>query len=110
MKQWMAVGWLLCLLSDLLLVNGDPIVNIKLLEDSASMLIIVKDGRIYKNAMDGGQVQLSKHANTAILSCRTPKRGKSSVVKHGAQGMVTFRQWMSAVEGEALDGRCWREN
>jgi hypothetical protein len=53
MKQWMAVGWLLCLLSDLLLVNGDPIVNIKLLEDSASMLIIVKDGRIYKNAMDG---------------------------------------------------------
>jgi hypothetical protein len=51
MEQWIAVG---CLLSDLLLVNGDTIGNIKLLEDSASNpLVIVKHGRIYKNALDG---------------------------------------------------------
>jgi hypothetical protein len=50
MKQWMAMG---CLLSDPLLVNGDTIGNIKLLEDSASnQLVIVKHGRIYKNAVD----------------------------------------------------------
>src|SRR5262245_11184874 len=39
-------------LADLLLVDGDPIANIKLIEDPAkNLLVIMKDGRIYKNAL-----------------------------------------------------------
>ena len=39
-------------LADLLLVDGDPITNIKLLEDpQKNLLVIMKDGRIYKNAL-----------------------------------------------------------
>lgn len=39
-------------LADLLLVDGDPIADIKLLEDpQKNLLIIMKDGRIYKNAL-----------------------------------------------------------
>jgi imidazolonepropionase-like amidohydrolase len=39
-------------LADLLLVDGDPIANIKLIEDpTKSLLVIMKDGRIYKNAL-----------------------------------------------------------
>lgn len=39
-------------LADLLLVDGDPIAHIKLLEDpEKNLLIIMKDGRIYKNAL-----------------------------------------------------------
>lgn len=39
-------------LADLLLVDGDPIANIKLVEDPArNFLVIMKDGRIYKNAL-----------------------------------------------------------
>jgi imidazolonepropionase-like amidohydrolase len=37
-------------LADLLLVDGDPIANIKLLEDSSkNILVIMKDGKVYKN-------------------------------------------------------------
>jgi imidazolonepropionase-like amidohydrolase len=37
-------------LADLLLVDGDPIANIKLIEDPAkNFLVIMKDGKIYKN-------------------------------------------------------------
>jgi imidazolonepropionase-like amidohydrolase len=37
-------------LADLLLVDGDPLQNIKLLEDPAkNLMVIMKDGRIYKN-------------------------------------------------------------
>lgn len=37
-------------LADLLLVNGDPIADLKLLSDPAkNLLVIMKDGRIYKN-------------------------------------------------------------
>jgi imidazolonepropionase-like amidohydrolase len=37
-------------LADLLLVDGDPIANIKLVEDPADhFLVIMKDGKIYKN-------------------------------------------------------------
>src|SRR5262245_32644762 len=37
-------------LADLLLVDGDPIANIKLLEDpTKNLLVIMKDGKIYKN-------------------------------------------------------------
>ena len=37
-------------LADLLLVDGDPISNIKLIENPAqNFLVIVKDGAIYKN-------------------------------------------------------------
>jgi imidazolonepropionase-like amidohydrolase len=39
-------------LADLLLVDGDPIADIKLIEDPAkNLLVIMKDGRIYKNAL-----------------------------------------------------------
>ena len=37
-------------LADLLLVDGDPIANIKLIEDPAkNFVVIMKDGKIYKN-------------------------------------------------------------
>jgi imidazolonepropionase-like amidohydrolase len=39
-------------LADLLLVDGDPITNIKLIEDPAkNFLVIMKNGRIYKNLL-----------------------------------------------------------
>jgi imidazolonepropionase-like amidohydrolase len=39
-------------LADLLLVDGDPITDIKLIEHpEKSLLVIMKDGRIYKNAL-----------------------------------------------------------
>ncbi len=39
-------------LADLLLVDGDPIANIKLVADPArNFLVIMKDGRIYKNTL-----------------------------------------------------------
>jgi imidazolonepropionase-like amidohydrolase len=39
-------------LADLLLVDGNPIENIKLVEDPAkNFLVIVKDGKIYKNLL-----------------------------------------------------------
>jgi len=39
-------------LADLLLVDGDPIANIKLIEDpDKNFLVIMKDGKIYKNSM-----------------------------------------------------------
>ncbi|MDX2307419.1 MAG: amidohydrolase family protein [Hyphomicrobium sp.] len=39
-------------LADLLLVDGDPIANIKLIEDpSKNFRVIMKDGKIYKNTM-----------------------------------------------------------
>ena len=37
-------------LADLLLVDGNPIENIKLIEDPAkNFLVIMKDGKVYKN-------------------------------------------------------------
>jgi imidazolonepropionase-like amidohydrolase len=42
-------------LADLLLVDGDPLANIKLLEDPAkNLLVIMKDGKIYKNTLSTG--------------------------------------------------------
>lgn len=39
-------------LADLLLVDGDPLADIRLLENPAkNLLVIMKDGRIYKNAL-----------------------------------------------------------
>jgi imidazolonepropionase-like amidohydrolase len=39
-------------LADLLLVDGDPIANIKLLEHpDKNLVVIMKDGRIYKNIL-----------------------------------------------------------
>lgn len=39
-------------LADLLLVDGDPIANIKLIEDPAKyFVVIMKDGRIYRNTL-----------------------------------------------------------
>lgn len=41
-------------LADLLLVEGNPIDNIKLIEDPAkNFLVIMKDGKVYKNLLDG---------------------------------------------------------
>ena len=37
-------------MADLLLVDGDPVANIKLIEDPASnFLVIMKDGTLHKN-------------------------------------------------------------
>ena len=39
-------------LADLLLVDGDPLANIKLIEDPVkNFVVIMKDGKIYKNAL-----------------------------------------------------------
>ena len=39
-------------LADLLLVDGDPVTNIRLVDDPAkSFVVIMKDGRIYKNSL-----------------------------------------------------------
>ena len=39
-------------LADLLLVDGDPIANIALIEDPGkNFVVIMKDGRIYKNTL-----------------------------------------------------------
>ena len=39
-------------LADLLLVNGDPIANIRLIEDPATnFVVIMKDGKVYKNSL-----------------------------------------------------------
>jgi imidazolonepropionase-like amidohydrolase len=39
-------------LADLLLVDGDPIANIRLIEDpERNFRVIMKDGRIYKNSL-----------------------------------------------------------
>ena len=39
-------------LADLLLVDGDPIADIKLIEDPAkNLVVIMKDGKIYKNIL-----------------------------------------------------------
>jgi len=41
-------------LADLLLVDGDPITDIDLISDPASnFVVIMKDGRIYKNTVGG---------------------------------------------------------
>jgi imidazolonepropionase-like amidohydrolase len=41
-------------LADVLLVDGDPLANIKLIEDpEKNFLVIIKDGNIYKNVLVG---------------------------------------------------------
>ncbi|WP_249150380.1 amidohydrolase family protein [Bradyrhizobium sp. JYMT SZCCT0180] len=43
-------------LADLLLVDGNPVENIKLIEDPAkNFVVIMKDGKIYKNLLVGGK-------------------------------------------------------
>jgi imidazolonepropionase-like amidohydrolase len=40
-------------LADLLLVNGDPLTNIKLIEDPAkNLVVIIKDGKVFKNLLN----------------------------------------------------------
>jgi imidazolonepropionase-like amidohydrolase len=40
-------------LADLLLVNGNPLENIQLIEDPANnFVVIMKDGRVYKNLLN----------------------------------------------------------
>jgi imidazolonepropionase-like amidohydrolase len=39
-------------LADLLLVDGDPIANISLIENPArNFVVIMKDGKVYKNSL-----------------------------------------------------------
>ena len=38
-------------LADLLLVDGDPLADIALLNDPANLAVIMKDGKIYKNTV-----------------------------------------------------------
>ena len=37
--------------ADILLIDGDPTQDIRLLMDSANVVLIMKDGKIYKNAL-----------------------------------------------------------
>jgi imidazolonepropionase-like amidohydrolase len=40
-------------LADLLLVDGNPLQNIALVEDPArNLVVIMKDGKVYKNLLD----------------------------------------------------------
>jgi imidazolonepropionase-like amidohydrolase len=38
-------------LADLLLIDGDPLKDIRLLQDRARLLLIMKDGALYKNGL-----------------------------------------------------------
>jgi len=38
-------------LADLLIVDGDPLADIKLLQDEARLALIMQGGRIHKNAL-----------------------------------------------------------
>lgn len=38
-------------LADLLLIDGDPLADIDLIEDRANLIVIMKDGQIYKNTL-----------------------------------------------------------
>jgi imidazolonepropionase-like amidohydrolase len=37
--------------ADILLIDGDPTQDIRLLMDSANVVLIMKDGKIYKNEL-----------------------------------------------------------
>ena len=41
-------------LADLLLIDGNPLKDIRLLQDRARMLLIMKDGALYKNSLKIG--------------------------------------------------------
>jgi len=44
------------MLADLLLVEGNPLENIKLVADPAkNFLVIMKDGKVYKNTLAGAE-------------------------------------------------------
>ena len=38
--------------ADLLIVNGNPLDDIKMVTDNTNIRIIMKDGKIYKNTLD----------------------------------------------------------
>jgi imidazolonepropionase-like amidohydrolase len=42
-------------LADLLLVDGDPIANIKLIENPEKNFVIIKDGKLFKNTVLTGR-------------------------------------------------------
>jgi imidazolonepropionase-like amidohydrolase len=45
-------------IADLLLVKGDPIADIKLIEDPANnFLVIMKDGKVYKNILSSDKAK-----------------------------------------------------
>jgi imidazolonepropionase-like amidohydrolase len=37
-------------LADLRLVNGDPLANLDLIADQRNLVVIMKDGKLYKNS------------------------------------------------------------
>ncbi|AGT07917.1 metallo-dependent hydrolase [Paracoccus aminophilus JCM 7686] len=39
-------------LADLILIDGDPLINIDLLADSENIRVIMKDGKVYKNSLE----------------------------------------------------------
>ena len=48
-------------LADLLLVDGDPLTNINLVADpNKNFVVIMKDGKIYKNALESPSGRLSR--------------------------------------------------
>ena len=62
-------------LADLLLVDGDPIANIELIEDpEKNLLVIMKDGSIYKNACASKARSLCVPHCPFVAKRRTPCR------------------------------------
>jgi cytosine/adenosine deaminase-related metal-dependent hydrolase len=44
-------------LADLLLVDGDPTADIRLLQDAQKLLIVMKDGKIHKRKWPAGETE-----------------------------------------------------
>jgi len=38
-------------LADLILVNGDPLANVAILQDAASVALVMRGGRVFKNLL-----------------------------------------------------------
>ena len=60
-------------IADLLLVDGDPLANIKLLDDPAkNLVVIMKDGKIYKNTLiDGPMTACTLMTRSRLSQLRT---------------------------------------
>ncbi|MCM3905612.1 MAG: amidohydrolase family protein [Pyrinomonadaceae bacterium] len=57
--------------ADLLLVKGDPLANIKLIEDPTNnFVVIMKDGKVYKNTLAVAQTALGQSANPDMHNSR----------------------------------------
>jgi cytosine/adenosine deaminase-related metal-dependent hydrolase len=64
-------------LADLLLVDGNPLENIKLIEDPArNFVVIMKDGKFYKNVLPNKDSSFPTQSGTSIDQSDTAIRKK----------------------------------